>query len=175
MKSEDQTQTHLEVGIIARPHGVRGELKVRMHFEESDALHQADSVVLVPEKGAPQRYEVESVRGSAKGPILALREVPTIEVANTLRNAKVWVHRESVPQLEPGEYYLVDLVGCSVVLDGAVIGEVIRVRPDPSVDTMVLKLEGGEEAEVPIVDAWVGTVEISQKRVELLSEDGLIR
>lgn len=175
MKSEDQKQTHLEVGIIARPHGVRGELKVRMHFEESDALHEAESVVLVPEKGEPQRYEVESVRGSAKGPILALREVPTVEAANALRNAKIWVHRESVPPLEEGEYYLIDLVGCAVVLEGAVIGEVVRVRPDPSVDTMILKLEDGSEADVPIVDAWVGQVDIDAKRVELLSEDGLIR
>lgn len=175
MKSEDRNQTHLEVGIIARPHGIRGELKVRMHFEESDALDEVDAVILEPERGVAQRYEVESVRGNAKGPILALREVVGREAADALRNAKIWVERSAVPPLEPGEYYLVDLVGCEVKLEGQVYGKVIRVRPDPSVDTMVVVLSDGDEAELPIVSAWVGQVDIAAKTVELLSEDGIIR
>ncbi len=175
MKSEDRNQTHLEVGLIARPHGIRGELKVRMHFEESDALDEAEVVILEPERGDARRYEVESVRGNAKGPILALREVVSREAADALRNAKIWVERSAVPPLEPGEYYLVDLVGCEVKLEGKVFGKVIRVRPDPSVDTMILTLNDGEEVDVPIVSAWVGQVDIAGKTVELLSEDGIIR
>lgn len=173
--SDDHERTHLRVGEVARPHGIRGELKVRLDYEGSRALDGAQSVVVVPRRGEAERRTVESVRGNAKGLILALEGVETREDADALRGAVLWVSRESQPPLAPGEYYLVDLVGCDVVLAGQVMARVKQVRPDPSVDTMVIELADGALGEVPIVDAWVGEVDIARRRVELLSEDGIIR
>lgn len=170
----DRNKTHLEVGIIAKPHGVRGELKVRLHNEDSTSLDEVTHVIVEPAKGEVVRYEVESVRGSSKGPILALRGIDSMEAANNLRTAKIWVERAAVSALEPGEYYLVDLVGCQVELDGKLFATVQSVRPDPTVDTMVVKLLDGSLADVPLVDAWVGQVDISARKVQLLSTDGLI-
>lgn len=172
---DDHERTHLRVGEIARPHGVRGELKLRLDFEGSRALHDVEQIVVVSRRGEAARRAVESVRGSAKGLIVALEGVDTREDADALRGATVWVSRQSQPPLEPGEYYLVDLVGCDVVFAGQVMARVKQVRPDPSVDTMVIELEDGTIAEVPIVDAWVGEVDVEARRVELLSEDGIIR
>jgi 16S rRNA processing protein RimM len=170
----DKNKTHLEVGVISKPHGVRGELKVRLHNEDSTSLDEVTHVVVEPAKGEVVRYEVESVRGNSKGLILALRGVDTMELANDLRGAKIWVERAAVSALEPGEYYLVDLVGCQVELEGKPFAVVKSVRPDPTVDTMVIQLLDGSLADVPIVDAWVGQVDISAKKVQLLSTDGLI-
>jgi len=172
--TEDKNKTHLQVGVIGRPHGLRGEVKLHLHFEGSTSLDAVEYVVLEPEKGPAQRLQLESVRGSAKGPILAFVDVAGREGAEALRGAKVWIERAAAPPLEDGEYYLVDLVGCDVSLEGKSIAKVTGVRPDPSVDTMILKLMDGEVAEVPIVEAWVGEVDVNAKTVELLSEDGLI-
>jgi ribosomal 30S subunit maturation factor RimM len=48
------------------------------------------------------------------------------------------------------------------------------VRPDPSVDTMILTMNDGSRAEVPIVDAWVGEVDTTDRTVKLLNDDGII-
>jgi len=167
-------RTHLEIGAIARPHGVRGELKVRLHHEGSDALFSVTRLVLKAKGKAPQEFTVEAVRGNAKNPILALEGVDSCDLADALRGRVVWVERTQLEPLEDGEYYLVDLVGCQVVHLGQVIAKVTDVRPDPSVDTMILRMKDGRTAEVPIVDAWVGAVDLQEKTVQLLNEDGVI-
>ncbi len=170
----ERNKTHLQIGVIARPHGVRGELKVRLHCEESESLQASDHLVVESTSGTATRYKVESVRGSAKGPILRLESVDSMEAADALRSSKLWVERASMHPLEPGEYYLVDLVGCSVFFEEEKIATVTSVRPDPSVDTMILKMKSGELAELPIVAAWVGKVDTTAQSVELLTRDGLI-
>ncbi len=174
MQVPDKTTTHLKIGAVTRPHGVRGELKVRIFNEDSDALGEVSHVILESPKGQAARYEIRSVRGSAKGPIVDLAGVEGRDAADGLRGYTIWVERSALPRLEEGEYYLIDLVGCEVLLDGASYGTVVDVRPDPSVDPMVLRLENGKKAEVPIVDAWVGEVDIDARTVVLLSEDGVI-
>lgn len=173
--TDEHTKTHLQIGTIARPHGVRGEFKVRLHFEGSTALFESSHVVVVPGRGEARRYIVESVRGSNKGPILALEGIVGRDAADELRGAQVWVERAALAPLEDGEYYLVDLVGCAVFLDEAQIAVVKQVRPDPSVDTMILEMKDGSTAELPIVDAWLKSVDVEAKKVELDSLDGLIQ
>lgn len=174
MPPPDKSTTHLKIGVVTRPHGVRGELKVRMFHEESEALQEVTHVVLESPKGEANRYEIRSVRGNSKTPIVDLFGVEGRDGADALRGCSIWVERGALPPLETGEYYLVDLVGCDVYLNGIVYAKVTDVRPDPSVDTMVIRLESGKKADVPIVDAWVGNVDIEARRVELLSEDGVI-
>jgi ribosomal 30S subunit maturation factor RimM len=36
----------IELGFVTRPHGVRGELKVKLHFEQSNALFEVPHVLL---------------------------------------------------------------------------------------------------------------------------------
>lgn len=174
MGLEDRSQTHLQIGVVARPHGLRGELKVHLHFEQSSSLNECAEVIVEPPRGKAVRMEVLSVRGSAKGPILVLRGVEGREGADALRGAKLWVERGAVSPLEPGEYYLIDLVGCSVHFEGQEIAKVTGVRPDPSVDTMLVVMQDGSNAEIPIVDVWVGEVDTKLKRVQLHSLDGII-
>jgi 16S rRNA processing protein RimM len=145
-----------------------------MHFETSTALTEVTHLVVEHPREGARRCEIETLRGSAKGPILRLVGISNCDEANRLRGAKLWVEKAALPPLSEGEYYLVDLVGCEVRLLGSKFAEVTSVRPDPSVDTMVIRLTDGRTAEVPIVDAWIGQVDVGQRVVELLSEDGII-
>lgn len=174
MTQPDKSTTHLKIGAVTRPHGVRGELKVRLFNEESSALWDVSHVVLEGPKGDARRCEIGSVRGSAKGPIVDLVGVAGRDEADALRGYTIWVERSALEPLAEGEYYLVDMIGCEVFLEGKPYARVVDVRPDPSVDTMVIEMPGGKRAEVPIVDAWVGEVDVKARRVELLSEDGVI-
>lgn len=164
----------LWVGKIARPHGVHGELKVRLFFEESVALDSTERVTLRSPKGALRECAVEAVRGTRKAPILALVEVRSREDAEALRDYDVLVERSALPPLEPGEYYLADVVGCDVFVSDRRIARVVAVRPDPSVDTLVLEDEAGKRFEQPLLDHFVARVDVGGRRVELASEDGLI-
>lgn len=170
----------LEIGVITRPHGVRGDVKLRLHNPDSDALGAMREVVLKPADGPPERLEIESVRGAGRELIVSFRGVLGRDAAEALRARTVWVARQLLPGLEAGEYYLVDLIGASVVLAGKPIGTVVDVRPDPSVDTLILDLAspaapgGTVRAEQPLLDVWVGPFDHASNTLELLSDDGLI-
>lgn len=164
----------LEIGVLTKPHGLAGELKLRLHNEQSDALDGLVRIVVEPARGEPRRFEVQSVRGGGREKIIRLAGVEGRDAADQLRGVKVWVERALLPQLEPGEYYLVDLIGCSVVLEGETLGSVRSVRADPTVDTLVLQLRDGTQAELPLIDTWVGPFDAVRRELSLKSDDGLI-
>jgi 16S rRNA processing protein RimM len=166
-------QTHLEIGVVGKPHGIRGEVKVRLHNSASDALSRVGSVILQRDSGS-ESVGIDRVRSSPSGPIVAFTGVGSREAAEAVRGARVLVSRADLPPLEPGDYYLVDLIGCSVLLAGRVLGRAIAVRPDPSVDTLVIELSSGDIVEQPILEPWIQHVDVAQAIVELSSDDGLI-
>ncbi len=168
------SESLLQIGVIAKPHGVRGELKVHLHFEGSEALREVERLWLESPRGERTLHQVEAVRGAAKSPILVLAGIVDRNGAEAIRGSTIWVARSDLPALEDGEYYLIDLIGAEVVLGERVIGSVREVRPDPSVDTLVIELEDGTVADQPLLDVWVGPFDAARRRLTLWSDDGLI-
>lgn len=178
--SEENVGAPLEVGVVLKPHGLRGEVKVKLHFAESDSLSHAQSVLLQWPDGRQKERRVTTLRATGKGVLVGFEGIVDANGAETLRGARLLVKRSDLPPLEPGEYYLADLVGCTVELaaEGApprIVGSVRQVRPDPSIDTLVIEAPDGSTLEQPIGDAWVGRVDVANRRIELLNEDGLIQ
>jgi 16S rRNA processing protein RimM len=163
----------IEVGRVIKPHGLGGELKVRLHWDESDALDRVDSVVV--RRGDEEReLAIESVRSSPPGVLLKLEGVDDRDTAETLRDALILVPRDALPPLEPGEYYLSDLVGLAVVGPDGPVGEVVEVRTHPSVDAAVVRLPDGKLVEQPLVEPWLEEVDLDAKKLVLSSLDGLV-
>ena len=163
----------IEVGRVAKAHGVRGEIKVALHWEHSDSLSHAEEVVLTA-KGEGRTFGVRSVRPADRAVLMSLVGIEDRDRAESLRGATVSVAREALPPLEDGEYYLCDLVGVSVVSPNGPVGEVVEVRVHPSVDTLVVRAPDGRLLEQPIAEPWILAVDIANSRVELASEDGLV-
>ncbi len=165
--------TPIEVGAIARPHGVRGELKVQLYWSESEALSNAESVLLELH-GEQASYDVQGVRAVNKGVLLKLSGVESREAAEALRGAKILIER-SLIAVEADEYFLVDLVGCTVWgPDGERVGVVEEIRTHPTVDAAVIRSDHGALLEQIISEAWISEVDLEHKRVSLASLDGLI-
>ena len=104
----------VEVGIVARPHGVRGEVRVALHWDGSDALGSAPEVLLRLPRRGERRLAVVQARKVPKAVLLRLEGVESRDDAELLRGARVLVPREAMPALGPGEYYLCDLVGAEL-------------------------------------------------------------
>lgn len=163
----------MELGRVGRPHGVRGELRLTLFNKESDALRTAKHLYLVSESGQ-LALGIETVRGKGAEPIVALEGVIGRDAAESLRGARVFVARSELPALEEGEYYLVDTLGLTVRCGDEVLGQVESVRPDPTVDTLVIRLQDGRIAQQPLLDAFVARVDVSKGVIELTTRDGLI-
>jgi 16S rRNA processing protein RimM len=91
-----------------------------------------------------------------------------------LHGATVSVARSVLPPLEPGEYYLIDLVGAKVVGPDGEVGEVTGIVSHPTVDVVVLRLNDGSSAEQPLSEPWLQSVDATERRIVLSSLDGLM-
>ncbi|MGF1466041.1 MAG: ribosome maturation factor RimM [Sandaracinaceae bacterium] len=151
------------LGVVSRPHGVRGELRVHRFNPASGLLLAMDRVWLGP---APARaYAVESARAHGDAVLLRLAGVGTREAADELRGAEVSVPRARFPAPDAEEVYHVDLVGLLVVEEGGKgLGTVEDVLRYPSVDCLLVREEAGWR-EVPILEPYVIAIDADAGRV----------
>jgi 16S rRNA processing protein RimM len=172
-READEDRRWLRIGQLGRPHGVRGAVHVRLDNPESDAFETLTHLRLVQGKDA-RLFEIGEVSPRPKDVVVTLAGINSREAAQLWTGATVYAERSSLPPLEPGEYYLADLVGATVVALGEVRGTIARVRSDPSCDTAVVRTEAGAELELALVDDWLLEVNIEERRVTLTSDEGLI-
>ena len=164
----------IEIGRVIKPHGLTGEVKVRLHWRESQALFDAESLRVCRYGAADVELTIDAVRATPEGPILKLAGIDDRDAAEALRGARLHVSRGGLPPLEPGEYYLSDLIGWAVLGPDGAIGEVLEVVTHPSVDSIVIRLADGSTAEQPMVEQWIDHVDVDARRIVLRTTDALI-
>jgi 16S rRNA processing protein RimM len=156
----------VEIGVVTRPHGVRGALRVVTHDPDSEALSAARRVFL----GA-REYELRSARKTPGAYLLEVGGVADRDAAEALRDAPVAVRREDI-SIEDGELLLADLVGCRVQLpDGTGYGEIEDVQAGPQ-DRLVIG-DGDVERLLPLVDAFVLDIDLEKRVVVVDPPEGL--
>lgn len=163
----------LEVGRVSKAHGITGELRIVPHWEASDALEQVEEIWLTC-NGKRTPYALERARAVPKGYLVKLRGVDDRNAAEALQGATVSVARSALAPLEPGEYYLVDLIGAKVLGPEGELGEVTGIASHPTVDVIVVRLTDGTTVEQPLSEPWLARVDIAAREVVLSSLDGLM-
>jgi 16S rRNA processing protein RimM len=156
----------IEVGFVARAHGVRGELRVVLHNPDSSALDAAETVYL-----AGERRVLIAARPVQGAVLVTLEGIGDRDAAEALRGSSVEVDRDAL-DLDDGEVLLADLVGCRAVLsDGSDWGEVVRVVTGPQ-DRLVIR-HGDIERELPLVDELVTAIDLDAGTIEVAPPEGL--
>jgi len=165
---------------IARPHGVRGELRLKLYNRDSDLLLDQDEVLIRFPDGEEQEVSVDGARRADDAILMKLHAVDGRDRAEELRGVVVCVRRGAFPPPEPGEFYACDVEGARVVVveDGAEreVGRVTALKPYPTLDILeVAAADGGKPWEVPLVEAVVRDVDIAAGVVTLSTMVGVER
>jgi 16S rRNA processing protein RimM len=165
---------------IARPHGVRGEIRLRLYNSDSDLLLDQDEVLLRFADGDEQEVSIDGARRADDAILMKLHSVDGRDRAEELRGVVVCVRRGAFPPPEPGEFYACDIEGARVVIheDGVEreLGRVKALRPYPTMDMLeVVAADQGTPWEVPLVDAVVSRVDIEAGVVTLSTMVGVER
>lgn len=156
----------IEIGGVARAHGIVGEIVVVTHDPDSKLLEDLEELWL---RGV--RYSIARARFTQRGWLVLLEGISTRNQAEALRGLPVEVDR-TVIDLEPGEYLLDDLVGCEVVLaDGRPWGRVAEVELGYQ-DRMVIH-DGGVERLLPIVPECVVSVDVAAGKIVVDPPEGI--
>jgi 16S rRNA processing protein RimM len=148
----------VEIGVVARAHGIRGEVRVHLYNPASTALDDAGTLWL-----GERAYEIESARPVAGAYLVALAGVEDRDAAEALRGRPVSVARSDI-DLGDGEVLLGDLVGCRVELpDGSAWGVVTGLDLGPQ-DRLVIR-QGEIERLLPVVDEFLVDIDVEARRI----------
>ena len=155
------TDGRILLGVVGRPHGVRGLLNV--HSYTADPLDLTAYGALVDDRGAcwtvAWRGDGVAELRDANG-----RTVADRTAAETLVNMRLYVARSQFPPAEPDEFYLADLVGLlAVSRDGGELGRVSAVHDYGA----GASLEVGPLL-VPFTRACVPEVDLAKRRVVIV-------
>ena len=165
---------HVAIGEIARPHGVQGELRLKLYNPDSDLLARRPRLRLRLGDGSLREATITSAREVNKAILVRLADVEDRDAAEALRGAEILVPREAFPALEDGEFYACDIEGARAVMSsGEEVGTVTGLASYPTCDVLVIERSSGGRVEVPLLDAYVGVVDAAAGKVEIRTLDGL--
>ena len=149
----------IEIGAVAKPQGIKGELKIR-HFCDG-----FDSVKNITEAEIDGKvYPVESFRCSGGDEaILKLVGLNDRNQAELLRRKEVYADRSEI-EVEEGRYFVSDVLGCKLFLSsGKELGEIFDIISG-NVDYYYVKTSEGT-AVFPLVDGVLESVDVTEKKV----------
>ncbi|MFZ5438900.1 MAG: ribosome maturation factor RimM [Myxococcota bacterium] len=159
----------LEIGYIARAHGLHGEVVLKTYDPESTVLEEVERLVLVTRKNETKELELASVGESPGSDLLiSFRGVRHRDQAEALVGSKVHVLREDLEPPAEGEYFHGDLVGLEAFTpEGKRLGVVEEVWSTGPVPNLCIR-DGKEELLVPFAEEFVPKVELAARRLTVI-------
>jgi 16S rRNA processing protein RimM len=169
----------LEIGKIVGAVGLKGEIRI---YPSTDFPERFESPgqrwLLRPDAAAPEQIELRSgYFQPGKGLyVVKLAGIIDRNSAEALRGCLLLVRETDRPRLDPGEFFVADLVGMAVFdqATGVQIGTVKDIYSAGNDLLEVARFEGQQPVLIPFVEAIVPVVDLQQRRLEITPPPGLI-
>jgi len=166
------TNRRILMGVVGRPHGVRGLLHVHSYTAEPADL--AGYGPLLDDSGRVWTLEW---RGEGVAALLDAdgRPVADRSAAERLTNIRLYVERDRLPSPDPDEFYLADLVGMAA-LDpaGHTVGRVTIVHDYGAGTSLEIERDGAAPLLVPFTLACVPSVDITAGTLVVAPPDEIL-
>ena len=164
---------YVELGAVARPHGIRGELAVDWY---ADAPPAACPRLWLFRRGTePEAVEVLASRNHKGRPLLTLAGVTDRDAAEALRGVVLCVPRDELPEAAEDEVYLADLMGADVILpDGSRVGRLDHVEQPAGQEIWAIRTDDGREILFPAQADFIRSFDLPGHRVCIDPPPGLL-
>ncbi len=138
----------LVVGQIAKPHGVRGDVRVVLHTDLPERFNWLDEIYIGDKD--PQPVPIEYSRFHKEWVLLKFEGYDDRDAVEVLRGQLLQVREDQAIPLEEDEYFLFELIGLSVISDdGEHLGELVQVIETGANNVFVVR---GQQGEILIPD-----------------------
>ena len=162
-----RADARVEIGGIARAHGIKGEVVIVTHDPDSDTLGAVETIYVA---GTPRK--IVQARDTHRGWLVALDGVVTRNDAEALQGKPVSVDRDAL-ELDEDDVLLNDLIGCAVKkTDGTPWGTVAAVEAGDFQDLLIIH-DGDIERMLPLVDVFVTSIDLDHSVITVDPPEGL--
>ena len=171
--------TFLVVGLLKKPHGIKGEALIYPVTDEPEAVFLVGRILAVVDRdGAPtgQDLVIERVRPFHRAWLVHFAGFEDRIPVENLRERYLALRPQDVRELGPAEFYYHELVGMVVETggtDGAEVGTVTEVIEAPQ--GPLLNVKGpAKEHLIPFAPWLVRRVDRAARRIEIAPPPGLL-
>ena len=164
----------LQVGIITKTHGLRGEVKV---FPTTDDVHRFKKLkeVILDTGREKITLEIEEVRFLKNLVILKFKGIDNINDIERNTGKSLYVTRENAVKLGKDEYFIADLIGMDVFdEEGRRLGVLKDVIETGANDVYSIEFENSQELLLPAIKQCILDVDIDNKKMKVHVLDGLL-
>ena len=156
-------ESRILMGVIGRPHGVRGQVRVTSYADDLTAygpLNDAKGRRFVLRWRGEGVAEIAELVGGAEA------KVGDRTAAEKLTNTRLYVERSQLPEPEEDEFYLADLIGL-VACDpaGRALGSVVAVHDYGAGTSLEIEQDGLQPLLLPFTRVCVPVVDVAAGRV----------
>ena len=164
---------YLVIGQIIKPHGIRGEVSVKVltdfgeRFDEMESVHLGDD-------SSVEVYKIETSRWNRDRVLLRFAAINDRERAESLRGLYLKIPITEAMPLEPESFYHYQLEGLRVVTDqGEFLGHISQILETGANDVYIVE---GEAAPIllPATHEVVLDINLDQQEMTVHLLDGLI-
>jgi 16S rRNA processing protein RimM len=155
----------IQIGHVIRLHGLTGLLRIVSYAQSGETFLKAGSVFIGKTEEDLEERNVVSIRKHGSVYLLKVSGSESVETAEELQGADIFICREALPEKEEGEFFHFELLGLDVYLeDGQYLGILKKIFPTGSNDVYVV--EGrGKQYLVPALYQVVKQVNLSEKKM----------
>ncbi len=165
------------VGKIVNTHGIRGEVRVISKTDFADERYQPGNTLYIFKEGSqePIKVVVESHRVHKNFDLLTFEGMHSIQDVEQFKGSLLKVDENQLSELDEGEYYFHEIIGCKVYNDnGEEIGTIREILATGANDVWVVKRKVGKDLLIPYIDEIVKEIDIEEKKIIITPMEGLL-
>jgi 16S rRNA processing protein RimM len=161
------------VARVAKTQGRKGEVAADLHTDFPEKFAERKRLFALGKDGSRRELMVEDHWPHKGWMVFKFVGVDTMNDAELLLGSELQIPMEERARLEAGAAYVSDLVGVKVLDRGKEIGE-IRDIQFGSGEAPTLVVIGTKEVLVPYAAAFIKSLDVSGKRLEMELPEGLL-
>jgi 16S rRNA processing protein RimM len=168
---------YFNVGKIVNTHGIRGEVKVLPISDFADMrLRSGETVVAFSPDGKSQlSFEIVRSREHKQMFLVTFRGIDSLNDAEKIKGWQVKIAEHQLHDLDEGEYYYHEIIGCEVTSDtGESLGVITDILTPGANHVWVVRTAQKRELLLPVIDDVVLRVDVKEKRVLVHLLEGLM-
>ncbi len=150
------------IGTIVKPQGIKGEVKIIAYSNDVQRLTMFKGFYI-----GGIEYSVEKARANGNSIVVKFSHIKDRNQAELLRGKDILIKKSELLEPEKGKYYIADLIGCDIIIDGNGIGKLTEILQHGSADVYVCKLDSGGQLLFPALKDVILEVNMDSKQIVL--------
>ncbi|WP_225744646.1 ribosome maturation factor RimM [Marinilactibacillus sp. Marseille-P9653] len=163
-----------DVGKVVNTHGLKGEVRVLSVTSNPADRYYVGAPLIWFKDGEQVELTVRSHRVHKNFDLVAFEDYPSINEVERFIGGVLRVGDDQLLELEDNEFYLHEIIGCTVVDEsGDTLGKIKDILATGANDVWVVQRQNKKDLLLPYIEPVILDVDIENQRVTVHVMEGL--